>query len=133
MRTSISTPLDFTEEERLRNNCWLEAAGGRYKGRMYEVGRVDRQDHCVDHYLQQTQTSFNKKVDSEEIVELRQQLSTNEEQIRHMNSQFQSFHDLMIQYLSPEVVAVAQHIFQQLNTQQLSTQQNHIQDNDQVQ
>jgi len=57
---------------------------------------------CVGRYLQETQTSFSKKVDSEEIVELMQRLSTSE-QIRHMNF---SFH-----YLPPEAVAVAQHIF----------------------
>ena len=90
------------------------------------VGRVDRQDDCVDHYLQETQaSSSNKKVDSKEIVELRQQ-------IQDMNSRFQSFQDFMIQYLPPEAVAVAQHIFQQSNTPQ-PTQHNQLQDNDEVQ
>jgi len=32
------------EEERLRNRCWLEAADGRYKGRVYGIGHVDRHD-----------------------------------------------------------------------------------------
>ena len=45
---------------------------------MYEIGRVDRQDDCVDRYLQETQPSSCKKVDSEEIVQLRQRLSTSE-------------------------------------------------------
>jgi len=31
MSTSISTPLDTAEEERLRNRYWLEAVGGRYQ------------------------------------------------------------------------------------------------------
>ena len=84
---------------------------------MYAVGRVDRQNGCIDRYLQQTQASSSKEVDSEEIVELRHRLSTSEEHIQHMNSRFQSFHDLMIQYLPFEVVVVTQHIFQQPNTQ----------------
>jgi len=100
---------------------------------MYGVGRVDRQDDFVDRYLQETQTSSCKKVDSEEIVELRQGLSTSEEQIRHMNSWFQSFQDFMIQYLPLEAVAATQHIFQQLDTPQPNTQQNQMQDNDEVQ
>ena len=93
MYTSISTPLDLAEEERLRNCCWLEVVGGRYKGRVYGVRRVDLQNDSVDRYLQETQaSSSNKKVDLEEIVELRQQ-------IQHMNTRFQSFQDLMMQYL----------------------------------
>jgi len=38
----------------------------------------------------------------------------------------------MIQYLPPETVTVAQHIFQQPNTSQ-PTQQNQMQDNDEMQ
>jgi len=72
MQTLIYTPLDPAQEERLRNSCWLEVAYGRYKGRVYRVGRVDLQDDCVDHYLQQTQTYFSKEVDSKEIVEHKQ-------------------------------------------------------------
>jgi len=100
---------------------------------VYGVGHVDCEDNCVDHYLQQTKASSSKKVDPEEIVELRQRLSTSEEQIRHMNFRFQSFLDLMIQYLLPKAVAATQHIFQQPNTQQANIQQNQMQDNDEVQ
>ncbi|KOM42859.1 hypothetical protein LR48_Vigan05g046300 [Vigna angularis] len=41
---SACTPLDPTDEERLRNRCWLEAAGGKYKGRVYDIGNVSSQD-----------------------------------------------------------------------------------------
>jgi len=93
MSTSISTPLDPVEEEILRNNCWVQDVGGRYKERVCEVGCVDHQNDCVDHYIQETQaSSSNKKVDLKEIVELRQQ-------IQHMNARFQSFKDFMMQYL----------------------------------
>ncbi|XP_047165537.1 uncharacterized protein LOC124834790 [Vigna umbellata] len=51
---STSSPLDPAEEERLRNRCWLEAAGGKYKGRVYDIGNVTSQDDCVDSYIQQT-------------------------------------------------------------------------------
>ena len=43
---------------------------------------------------------------------------------------FQSFQDLMIQYLPPKAVAAAQHIFQQPNTPQPNSHQNQMQDND---
>jgi len=79
---------------------------------VYGVGCVDHQDDCVDCYLQQTQAYSSKKVDFEEIVELRQRLSTSEKHTRHMNSRFQSFQELMIQYLLPKAVAAPQHIFQ---------------------
>ncbi|KOM49383.1 hypothetical protein LR48_Vigan08g021000 [Vigna angularis] len=32
------SPLDLAEEERLRNRCCLEAASGKYKGRVYGIG-----------------------------------------------------------------------------------------------
>ncbi|XP_022633864.1 uncharacterized protein LOC106755087 [Vigna radiata var. radiata] len=35
-----SAPLDPVDEERLRNQCWFEVAGGRYKGRVYGIGNV---------------------------------------------------------------------------------------------
>ncbi|KOM50027.1 hypothetical protein LR48_Vigan08g085400 [Vigna angularis] len=55
---SASSPLDPAEEERLRNRCWLEAAGGKYKGRVYGIGNVTSQDDCVDSYIQQTQAFY---------------------------------------------------------------------------
>jgi len=101
----MSTPLDPAEEERLRSRCLLETIGGKYKGRVYGVGRVDRQDVCVGRYLQETQTSSsNKKAYSEEIFQLRQH-------IERMDARFQNFQDFMMQYLPPEAAAATQHIF----------------------
>ncbi|WVZ08239.1 hypothetical protein V8G54_021585 [Vigna mungo] len=54
---SACSPLDPADEERLRNCCWLEAAGGKYKGRAYDIGNVSFQDDCVDSYIQQTHAS----------------------------------------------------------------------------
>ncbi|KOM48043.1 hypothetical protein LR48_Vigan07g174700 [Vigna angularis] len=39
---SACSPLDPTEEERLRNRCWLEAVGGKYKGRVYGIGNLEK-------------------------------------------------------------------------------------------
>jgi len=67
---SQCTPLDPVEEERLRNKCWLEVAGGRYKGRVYGVGHVDSRDDRVQSYLKQTQACSSQQVPSKEINEL---------------------------------------------------------------
>ena len=108
--TSISTPLDPAEEEKLRSRCWLETVGRRYKGRVYGVRRVDRPDDCVGRYLQETQpSSSNKKTNSEEIVELRQH-------IERMDARFQNFQNFTMQYLPPEAAAATQQFFQQPNT-----------------
>ncbi|KOM34542.1 hypothetical protein LR48_Vigan02g069200 [Vigna angularis] len=40
--TSSPTSIDPAEEERLRNRCWLEAAGGKYKGRVYDIGNLQQ-------------------------------------------------------------------------------------------
>ncbi|KOM52115.1 hypothetical protein LR48_Vigan09g077400 [Vigna angularis] len=72
---SASSPLDPTEEERIKNRCWLEAAGGKYKGRVYGIGNVTSQDDCVDSYIQQTQASSTaQQQNSQEIVNLKSQL-----------------------------------------------------------
>ncbi|KOM55792.1 hypothetical protein LR48_Vigan10g168400 [Vigna angularis] len=39
---SACSPLDPAKEERLRNRCWLEAAGGKYKGRVYRIGNLQQ-------------------------------------------------------------------------------------------
>ncbi|KOM52514.1 hypothetical protein LR48_Vigan09g117300 [Vigna angularis] len=35
---SACAPLEPADEERLRNQCWLDVAGGRYKGHVYGIG-----------------------------------------------------------------------------------------------
>ncbi|XP_027922650.1 uncharacterized protein LOC114180539 [Vigna unguiculata] len=113
---SQSTPMDPAEEERLRNRCWLEAAGGSY--------------------IQQTQASSSQQVNPEQIIQLQTRLATSEERIRQMSSQFQTQFDTIqnfigaiIQYLPPPAAAVAQTIFQQPNTEQgnQAEQENQVQ------
>jgi len=128
--------MDPAEEERLRNKCWLEAAGGRYKKRVYGVGHVDSNDDCVDSYIQQTQASSSQQVNPEQIIQLQTRLATSEERIRLMSSQFQTQFDMIqnfigaiIQYLPPPAAAIAQTIFQQPNTEQgnQAEQENQVQ------
>ncbi|XP_068486287.1 uncharacterized protein [Phaseolus vulgaris] len=101
---SQSTSIDPVEEEKLRSRCWLESVGGRYKGQVYGVGRVDCQDDCVSCYLQETQpSSSNKKVDSEEIVELKQHIERMDAKFQNL----QNFQNFMMQYLPPEAAVAA--------------------------
>ncbi|QCD97297.1 hypothetical protein DEO72_LG6g2007 [Vigna unguiculata] len=107
---SQSTPMDPAEEERLRNKCWLEAAGGRYKGRVYGVGHVDSNDDCVDSYIQQTQASSSQQVNPEQIIQLQTQLATSEERIRQMSSQFQTQFDTIQNFIGLSYLKIGEYV-----------------------
>jgi len=78
------------KEERLRNRSWYGAAGGKYKGQIYGIENVDPYDESVESFMCQTQASSSNEVDFEHIHELKQQLSTSEDQICLISLQFQS-------------------------------------------
>ncbi|XP_017434573.1 uncharacterized protein LOC108341397 [Vigna angularis] len=93
---SASSPLDPTEEERIKNRCWLEAAGGKYKGRVYGIGNVTSQDDCVDSYIQQTQASSTaQQQNSQEIVNLKSQLQQYGQQLE----KFEGFIGVLLPFL----------------------------------
>ncbi|KOM44018.1 hypothetical protein LR48_Vigan05g162300 [Vigna angularis] len=112
---SACSPLDPADEERLRNQCWLDVAGGRYKGRVYGIGNVSAQDDCVDSYIQQTQASSSQQPMADDISNLHTRVSTHDDQLRQMNSQLQGFIGVIMQYLPPPAVAIAQQFFQSQN------------------
>ncbi|KOM43167.1 hypothetical protein LR48_Vigan05g077100 [Vigna angularis] len=111
---SASSSLDPTEEERLRNRCWLEAAGGRYKGRVYGIGNVSSQDDCVDSYIQQTQASSSAQQQNlEEIVNLKSQLQQYGQQLQ----KFEGFIGVLMPFLPPSAAAAAQDFLNLQNPQ----------------
>ncbi|XP_017416478.2 uncharacterized protein LOC108327265 [Vigna angularis] len=111
---SASSPLDPAEEERLRNRCWLEAAGGKYKGRVYGIGNVTSQDDCVDSYIQQTQASSTaQQQHSEEIVNLKSQLQQYGQQLE----KFEGFIGVLLPFLPPSAAAAAQDFLNLQNRQ----------------
>ncbi|KOM41220.1 hypothetical protein LR48_Vigan04g141800 [Vigna angularis] len=111
---STSSPLDPAEEERLRNRCWLEAAGGKYKGRVYDIGNVTSQDDCVDSYIQQTQASSTAQPqNSEEIVNLKSQLQQYGQQLQN----FEGFIGVLLPFLPPSAAAAAQEFLNLQNPQ----------------
>ncbi|TKY65067.1 mitochondrial import inner membrane translocase subunit TIM50 [Spatholobus suberectus] len=104
----------FVDDRSRRTHCWVVAAGGKQKGRIYGVGDLARGYKCGDNnFMQQTQASSSCSQDSEEMNQLRQRLSASEEEIRRMSCQFQSFIGAVLQYLPGLATAVAQNIFQQ--------------------
>ncbi|XP_052723840.1 uncharacterized protein LOC108321902 [Vigna angularis] len=119
---SACSPLDPADEERLRNQCWLDVAGGRYKGRVYGIGNVSAQDDCVDSYIQQTHASSSQQPMADDISNLHTRVSTHDDQLRQMNSQLQGFIGIIMQYLPPPAVAIAQQFFQSQNQPQTNVQ-----------
>ncbi|WVZ21046.1 hypothetical protein V8G54_008368 [Vigna mungo] len=110
---SASSRLDPAEEESLRNRCWLEAAGGKYKGRVYGIGNVSSQDDCVDSYVQQTQASSSaQQQSSEEIVNLRSQV----QQYGQQFEKFQGFLGVVLPFLPPSAATAAQDFLNVQNT-----------------
>ncbi|XP_052728032.1 uncharacterized protein LOC108321026 [Vigna angularis] len=111
---SASSPLDPAEEERLRNRCWLEAIGGRYKGRVYGIGNVSSQDDCVDSYIQQTQASSSAQQQNlEEIVNLKSQLQQYGQQLQ----KFEGFIGVILLFLPPSAATAAQDFLNLQNPQ----------------
>ncbi|KOM37399.1 hypothetical protein LR48_Vigan03g078100 [Vigna angularis] len=111
---STSSPLDPAEEERLRNRCWLEAAGGKYKGRVYGIGNVTSQDDCVDSYIQQTQASSTAQPqNSEEILNLKSQLQQYGQQLQNL----EGFIGVLLPFLPPSAAAAAQQFLNLPNPQ----------------
>ncbi|XP_052724083.1 uncharacterized protein LOC108347677 [Vigna angularis] len=119
---STCAPLDPADEERLRNQCWLDVADGRYKGRVYGIGNVSAQDDCVDSYIQQTQASSSQQPIAEDILNLHTRVSTHDDQLRQMNSQLQGFIGVMMQYLPPPAAVIAQQFLQSQNQPQANVQ-----------
>ncbi|BAU01575.1 hypothetical protein VIGAN_11083700, partial [Vigna angularis var. angularis] len=100
--------------ERLRNRCWLEAAGGKYKGRVYGIGNVTSQDDCVDSYIQQTQASSTAQPqNSEEILNLKSQLQQYGQQLQNL----EGFIGVLLPFLPASAAAAAQQFLNLQNPQ----------------
>ncbi|TKY50694.1 hypothetical protein E2542_SST22198 [Spatholobus suberectus] len=109
--SSESSPLDPAEEERLRTQCWIEVADGKKKRRIYRNKELTHGYRCGDNNLvQQPQACSNCSHVSKEMVQLRQQLLSLEQEIcrvrednERLNRQFQSFVGIVLPFLPPDV------------------------------
>ncbi|KOM54357.1 hypothetical protein LR48_Vigan10g024900 [Vigna angularis] len=125
---SACSPLDPAEEERLRKQCWLEAIGGKYKGRVYDIGNVSSQDDCVDSYIQQTQTSSStQQQNSEEVVNLKSQLQQYGQQLE----KFQCFIGVLLPFLPPLAATDAQDFLNFQNSEVQNQAPNDVQPEEQ--
>ncbi|KAH1213931.1 hypothetical protein GmHk_14G041780 [Glycine max] len=81
------TPLDPTEEQRLRSWCWVAAVGPKHKGRLYGIGDlVDTYKCRNDSFMQHTQGSSSCAEDATEINRPREELHQSKEDMRVFQS-----------------------------------------------
>ncbi|KAL2325650.1 hypothetical protein Fmac_024708 [Flemingia macrophylla] len=73
---SECSPLDPSVEEKIRNQSWFTTAGGRNKGRVYEVGKVQAGYRCGDSFIQPTTSSAS----SEKITMLEEKVRKTQEE-----------------------------------------------------
>ncbi|KOM54381.1 hypothetical protein LR48_Vigan10g027300 [Vigna angularis] len=93
---------------KIEKRCWLEAASGKYKRHVYDIGNVGSQDDCINSYIQQTQTSSStQQQNSQEIFNLRSQLQHHNQRLQN----FEGFIGTIVQYLPPSAAAAAQEFF----------------------
>ncbi|KAG5076821.1 hypothetical protein JHK82_055516 [Glycine max] len=76
------TPLDLTEEQRLRSRCWIAAAGPKRKGCLYGTRDLAHTYKCgSDSFIQHSQGSSSSPEDAAEINRLREELHQSKEEM----------------------------------------------------
>ncbi|KAH1189597.1 hypothetical protein GmHk_20G057339 [Glycine max] len=76
------TPLDLTEEQRLRSRCWVAAAGPKRKGCLYGTRDLAHTYKCgSDSFIQHSQGSSSSPEDAAEINRLREELHQSKEEM----------------------------------------------------
>ena len=86
---SESSPIDSTEEERIRNETWIRAAGGKStKGCIYDIGQVTYNSTYVDKLIHHGSSSL--PFDSHDFIELKQEVQTYKESNDKLSQQIQS-------------------------------------------
>ncbi|KAL5158609.1 hypothetical protein HKD37_15G043042 [Glycine soja] len=77
------TPLDTTEEQRLRSRCWVAVVGPMRKRCLYSTGDLAHTYKCRnDNFMQHTQGSSRRAEDAAEINKLRKELCQSKEEMR---------------------------------------------------
>ncbi|KAG4940973.1 hypothetical protein JHK87_044844 [Glycine soja] len=90
------TPLDPAEEQKLRSQCWVVAAGPKCKGHLYGTRDLSHTYKCgSDNFMQHTQGSSNRTKDAAEINRLR-------EELRQSKEEMHIFQSVVLQFLPLE-------------------------------
>ncbi|KAL2327724.1 hypothetical protein Fmac_021151 [Flemingia macrophylla] len=113
---SECSPLDPSVEEKIRNQSWFTATGGRNKGCVYGVGKVQAGYWCRDSFTQLTTSSAS----SEKITMLEEKVRKTQEENEKLSRKFETLLNVVLPFLSAEA---AQLIFQQSQENQQQQQQ----------
>ncbi|KAL2331687.1 hypothetical protein Fmac_019268 [Flemingia macrophylla] len=113
---SECSPLDPSVEEKIRNQSWFTATGGRNKGRVYGVGKVQAGYRCGDNFTQPTTSSAS----SEKITMLEEKVRKTQEENEKLSRKFETLLNVVLPFLLAEA---AQPIFQQSQENQQQHQQ----------
>ncbi|KAL2318853.1 hypothetical protein Fmac_032729 [Flemingia macrophylla] len=105
---SESSPLDPGVEEKIRNQSWFFAAGGKNKGRVYGVGKVEAGYRCGDNFTQPT-TSF---ASSQKITMLEEMVRKTQEENERLSRKFETLLNAVLPLLPADA---AQKIFNNQN------------------
>ncbi|XP_027911469.1 uncharacterized protein LOC114170184 [Vigna unguiculata] len=99
-RTQEQSSVDPTQDENIRTRCWIEIVGGKKKGRLYGAGQLVSKYTGPNESLNQVPTSSSSN--TEDLTNIRQQLSRSLEENEQLRSEFRSFQSLVLQYLPPD-------------------------------
>jgi len=97
--TQEQSSVDPTQDDSIRTRCWIETVGGKKKGRLYGVGQLVSKYAGPNESLNQLPPSSSSN--TEDLTNIRQQLSRSLEENEQLRSEFQSFQSLVLQYLPP--------------------------------
>ena len=111
-------PIDPVEEERIRNETWIRAVGGKStEGRIYDIGQVTYNSTYVDKLIYHGSSSH-----SQDFIELKQEVQTYKDSNDKLSQQVQSLVKVIQTLLPPD----ARTVFQQEQEQhQPSSQHEH--------
>jgi len=101
--TQEQSSADPTQDDSIRTRCWIETVRGKKKGRLYGVGQLVSKYTGPNESLNQLPASFSSN--TEDLTNIRQQLSRSLEENEQLRSKFQSFQSLVLQYLPPNAQA----------------------------
>ena len=137
---SESSSIDPEEKERIRNETWIRAAGGKFaKGHIYSIGQLTYSSNYVDKLIYHGSSSLT--FDSQDFVELKQQVQTYKEfserltkSNERLTQQVQSLINVVQTLLSPDAWIVfqqKQEQYQPLQHERGSQENNEDQNQDQ--
>ena len=101
--TQEQSSADPTQDEHIRAKCWIETVGGKKKGRLYGAGQLVAKYTGSNENLNQLPASSSSN--TEDLSNVRQQLSRSLEENEQLRSEFRSFQSLVMQYLPPDAQA----------------------------